>query len=217
VIRFSIVAASFVALNIASAAYAQNAPAQSAPAASQGPLIVERIHNGIVIAPDYKVTEVNGDLGQLAGGYVGRVFDDRLLVGGAGYWLANGSRGTDLGYGGVLIGWTTAPARIRFGARGLVGGGRSTLTLPIDGRVPVGRDLVARFGARSTVPLPGARPSIRVREDFLVLEPQVNAVTKVTSHLAVDVAAGYRLIGMADVLGDRLDGATASLALQLGW
>jgi hypothetical protein len=56
-----------------------------------------------------------------------------------------------------------------------------------------------------------------VREDFLVLEPQVNAVTKVTSHLAVDVAAGYRLVGMADALGDHLDGATASLALQLGW
>jgi hypothetical protein len=153
-----------VALNIASAAYAQ-----TAPAASQGPLIVERIHNGVVIAPDYKVTEVNGDLGQLAGGYVGRVFDDRLLIGGAGYWLANGSRGTDLGYGGVLIGWTTAPARIRFGARSLVGGGRATLALPIDSQLLVSRvpdprvaagarDLVARFGARSTA-LPAWRPA----------------------------------------------------------
>ncbi len=66
-------------------------------------------------------------------------------------------------------------------------------------------------------PVGSLLPSVRVREDFFVFEPQISAVTKVTNHIAVDVAAGYRVIGMADALGDRLDGATGSLGLQFGW
>ncbi len=42
-------------------------------------------------------------------------------------------------------------------------------------------------------------------------------MTKVTNHIVVDVAAGYRVISMADTLGNRLDGATGSLGLQFGW
>src|SRR6185436_8954959 len=132
--RFSMLASALVAITFTSAAYAQDAAAPP-PAPSQGPLVLERIHNGIVVAPDYKVTELNGDVAQLAGAYVGRVIDDRLLIGGAGYWLANGTRGSELRYGGVMIGWTTAPGRIRFGARGLVGGGSGTLALSLDNRI----------------------------------------------------------------------------------
>jgi hypothetical protein len=92
----------------------------------------------------------------------------------------------------------------------------------VDPRVaPVVRDartFAARFGARVPAPVQGTVPSaVRVREDFFVFEPQVNALTRVTDHFAIDLAVGYRLIGMADVLGDRLDGATGSLGLQFGW
>lgn len=224
-------------LAFASAAYAQDAPAPPA-VPTQGPLVLERVHNGMVVAPDYKVTELNGDFAQLAGAYVGRVFDDHLLIGGAGYWLANGTRGTELQYGGVMVGWTTAPGRIRFGARGLVGGGSGSLAVSLadrlGGRIPDPRmvtagvrdvrDIAARFGVRApplvptgSLPSSGSLPSIRVREDFFVFEPQLSAVTKVTGHLAVDVAAGYRLTSGAEVLGDRLNGATCSLGLQFGW
>ena len=222
-------ASALVALTCTSAAYAQDA---AAPAPTPGPLVLERVHNGFVVAPDYKVTELNGDVAQLAGAYVGRVIDDQLLIGGAGYWLANGERGTELRYGGVMVGWTTAPGRIRFGARGLVGGGSGTVALSLDDRIGgriqdpriLGagmrdiRDIGARFGVRMPPLIPvGSIPSFRVHEDFFVFEPQVNVVTKVTGHIAVDVAAGYRLIGLADALGDRLEGVTGSLGLQLGW
>lgn len=227
--RLPIFGSALAVLVFTSAAFAQGA---APPAPAQGPLVIERIHNGIVVAPDYKVTELNGDVAQLAGAYVGRVIDDKLLIGGAGYWLASGPRGSDLKYGGVMVGWTTAPARIRFGARGLVGGGSGTLALSldnrIDGRIPDPRmlaagirdvrDFGARFGVRVPPLLPSRPlPAFRVHEDFFVFEPQVSAVTKVTDHLAVDVAAGYRLVGLADVLGDRLGGATGSLGLQFGW
>jgi len=228
--RFSMLASAVAALTFTTAAYAQEAPS---PAPSQGPLVLERIHNGIVVAPDYKVTELNGDIAQLAGAYVGRVIDDRLMIGGAGYWLVNGTRGTELRYGGVMVGWTTAPGRIRFGARGLVGGGSGTLSVSLadrlGGRLPDprivstgirdARDIAARFGVRvpPLTPVGSLLPSVRVREDFFVFEPQISAVTKVTNHIAVDVAAGYRVIGMADALGDRLDGATGSLGLQFEW
>ena len=92
--RLSMLASAIVALAFGSAAYAQEAPS---PPPAQGPLVLERIHDAIVIAPDYKVTELNGDLAQLAGAYAGRVFDDHLLIGGAGYWLADGTHGTELG------------------------------------------------------------------------------------------------------------------------
>ena len=110
---------------------------------------------------------------------------------------------------------------------------RSTLAVSLadrfDGRLPDplilsagirdARDIAARFGVRvpPLIPVGSLLPSVRVREDFFVVEPQVSAATKVTNHIAVDVAAGYRLIGAADALGDRLDGATASLGLQFGW
>lgn len=228
-IRSSMRASALAALAFTSAAYAQDAPAS---ASAQGPLVIEKIHNGLVVAPDYKVTELNGDVAQLAGAYVGRVFDDRLLIGGAGYWLANGTRGTELRYGGVMVGWMTAPGRIRFGARGLVGGGSGTLTMSFADRpggrmpdprmmtagIPDVRDFGARFGVRVPPLIPnGSLPSFRVREEFFVFEPQVSAVTKVTGHIAIDVAAGYRLTGGAEALGDRLDGATGSLGLQFGW
>lgn len=229
--RFSMLAAALAALTFTSAAYAQDSP-PSPPAPVQGPLIIERIHNGMVVVPDYKVTELDGDVAQLAGAYVGRVIDDRLLIGGAGYWLANGGRGTELRYGGVMIGWTTAPGRIRFGARGLVGGGSGTLAVSLadrlGGPIPDPRfasagvrnvsDIAARFGVRVPPLIPaGSLPSFRIREDFFVFEPQLSAATKVTDHIAVDVAAGYRVTAGAEVLGDRLNGATGSLGLQFGW
>ena len=235
-------ACALVALTFTSAAYAQDgAPSEASseaqspaypPAPPTGPLLLERIHNGIVVAPDYKVTDFDGDVAQLAGGYVGRVMDDRLLIGGAGYWLTNGARGTELRYGGVMVGWTTAPGRIRFGARGLVGGGSGTLAVSLvnrlGGRLPYPgatsqtlqdvTTIAARFGVRVPPLAPlGMLPSIRVREEFFVFEPQVSAVTRVTDHLAVDVAAGYRLTAGAETLGDRLNGATGSLGLQFGW
>lgn len=99
-----------------------------AQAPAPAPLVVEPIPSQLIIAPDYKLTGVDGDLGQLAGVYGGTLIDDAVFVGAAGYWLANGSDAVRLTYGGVLIGWSSPGAgRIRFGARGLTGIGTATL------------------------------------------------------------------------------------------
>ena len=195
--------------------------AQAAPP----PLIVERVENAFVVAPDYKVTDIDGTVGQLAGAYAGRVFDEALMIGGAGYWLVNGSRGEELAYGGLLVGWS-APERvvgIRFGARGLVGVGSGTLgrDLGIRGG-PVGiPDRRIRFGG-VTGGQPGSLPAsstvrILARDDFFVFEPQVTAGADLFRHVTLNLGAGYRLTGFTDALDDGLNGVTGNLALQFDW
>src|SRR5437762_4912551 len=72
---------------------------------AQGPLVLEPLSHGFVVAPDVKVTKVNGNVETLAGGYAGRIQDRHLLIAGAGYWLANGKNGRELGYGGAVGRW----------------------------------------------------------------------------------------------------------------
>jgi hypothetical protein len=60
-------------------------------------LLLERINNPFVVAPDFKMTDLDGETGQLAGAYVGRLLDNTLLVGGAAYWLVSGNGGEEMG------------------------------------------------------------------------------------------------------------------------
>ena len=205
------------------ASYAQTV--DSTP--DQGPLIVELVHDSLIVATDYKVTDLDGELGHLAGGYIGRVIEDVLFVGGAGYWLVNGSGGDELAYGGLLVGWSTPlGSRIRFGARGLVGVGQATLGTNVDirrgrgGFNGRGTDRRIRFGTRARDGVAGtARSTIRVRarDEFFVFEPQADLLTRVTDHVSVNWAAGYRLTRLTDALDDRVNGATGSVALQFEW
>ncbi len=202
-------------------AFAQNAPAQ-------GPLVIERVHNPFVVAPDYKVTDLDGELGQLAGVYAGRSLDGTLFIGGAGYWLVNGSGGDELAYGGVLTGWSMpAGRRIRFGARGLVGFGRATLGTDLD--ITRGLNDPRGFGGRGdgrgdirfgTTGRGGTQVSsirVRARDDFFVFEPQADVLTRITDHIGLNWAAGYRLTALTDALDDRINGPTGSVAVQLEW
>ncbi len=181
-------------------------------ATSQGPLIVEVVHDPFVVAADYKVTDLDGKVGQLVGGYIGRAMDDTLFIGAAGYWLVNGSGGDELGYGGLLTGWSTPLGnRIRFGARGLIGGGRATLGTDVDVLLGAGR-FNHRGRAASLQNLRGL-----ARDDFFVFEPQADLLTRMTNHVSLHWAAGYRLTAFADVLDDRLNGATGSVSLEAEW
>jgi hypothetical protein len=217
----AIIAAALLVVASAGSAAAQET---AAPPATQKPLVIEQIHSPFVIAPEYKVTEVDGDWRQLAGVYAGRLFDEQLLIAGAVYTLVNGPDRTDLTYGGLLIGWSTPEARIRFGARALIGGGRSTLPVTLwcdvcsrarsDPRA-VPDSTVARFGTRT--PLTPQNITVSARDDFAVIEPVGNVVTQVTDHIGVDLSVGYRWTGYENVLGDRLEGAIGSIALRFGW
>ena len=215
---------------------ASTASAQVAQPTSGGPLVLERIHDGWVAAPDVKVTDVDTRTAQLAGVYGGRLIDDTVLIGGAGYWLTNQDRDFKLAYGGVVIGWQSREmGRIRFGGRGLVGAGRATLGIdrgPLPpaqriGPVPQG-DI--RFGATTpSVRGPGPGPATTLapdagrsrrliaRDDFLVFEPQATISLRLVKAVGVSCGVGYRATAETDILRDRLNGPTANVAIQFGW
>ena len=104
------------------------AAAAQEPEAATGP-VVERIRSGFVVAPDLKITSVDGGSGPLAGLYGGFVTDRRLLLGAGAYWLTGGPGSVDLAYGGGLVEWFANPrGRLDVSVRSLFGAGRATLT-----------------------------------------------------------------------------------------
>ena len=176
-------------------------------------VVLERIHNDFVVAPEFKVADVDGRTGTLAGVSAGLLQQDTFFVGGAGYWLTNGSDDFEMMYGGLVLGWNVRPERrVQFGAQGLLGFGSATLGTDINVLTRDGRDTRGRLDTRV-----GSTRTARVgvREDFFVAEPQVTFGTKLTDHLGLSVAAGYRLTGFVDRLDDRLNGATGTVSLQI--
>src|SRR5215471_8438646 len=120
-------ATSFVARQAAAQSVAQIAGevaesgtlAESAQPTS-GPMTVERLHSGFMVAPDFKATLFDKKVSPLAGGYAGWVTDDTIFIGGAGYWLANGSRDRRLAYGGLMVQWlTNTEGSVGFSLKGL--------------------------------------------------------------------------------------------------
>src|SRR5258708_31947560 len=47
---------------------------------NRGPMIVERVHNGFLFAPDVKVTRVDHRTSELAGGYAAWLNDDKVFI-----------------------------------------------------------------------------------------------------------------------------------------
>jgi hypothetical protein len=182
---------------------------------TQGPMIVEPIHSGFLAAPDVKITEVDRRTSELVGGYAGWVTDDTFFIGGGGYWLANRNRDREMAYGGLVVQWLTwKSSRVGFGAKGLVGGGEATLGDTINVRVPE----VRAANGRVTTPATTISQHVRFRDGFLLAEPEALLTFKLTTRLRLAASAGYRFTGSErrGFGGDRLDGATGSVALQIG-
>jgi hypothetical protein len=199
-------------LMIASTAAVAAAQERTPPAAPGG-LLLERIHNDFVVAPDFKVTDVDGRTGTLAGVSAGWLQEDALFFGGAGYWLTNRSDDFEMMYGGLVVGWNARPERrVQFGARGLVGVGRATLGTDLTTAIRDGRDGRGRLDTR--VGSTSRTTRVGLREDFLVAEPQITFGTRLSEHFALNWAAGYRFAGLVDRLGDRLNGPTGTVSLQ---
>lgn len=191
------------------AASAQTAAAPSAEQPSQGPMIIEPVHNGFLVAPEVKVTEIDRRSSTLAGGYAGFVFGDHLFVGGAGYGLAAERRGRAMAYGGLMLQWLGGGTdRFGWSAKALLGGGTSE---------SLGTVQVVERGRSVSVPL-------RARQNFFVAEPGLDARLRLTSHLTLAAGAGYRFTGDArgrrdagfTLPGSRLNGAVGSIGLQIG-
>jgi hypothetical protein len=198
------------------AASAQTSPDGTAPPASQGPMLVERIHSGFLVAPDVKVTEVDKKTSELVGGYAGWVTDDTFFIGGGGYWLANQSHDREMAYGGLVVQWLAhANSRVGFSAKGLLGGGRATLASPVS-------DLIARGDPRGRIGPADPRRTVltntivRFRQDFFVAEPEVDLLLRLTRHLRLTAGAGYRFTAGEGRDDSRLRGAVGSVSLQVG-
>jgi len=182
--------------------WAGTAHAQAPGGPSSGPLVFERIESHFVVAPEYKFTDLDGRTGHMAGLSAGMLTDRSLFVGGAIYFLTNGSDDFGLTYGGLLTGWTTGlNSHLRVGGRGLFGFGGATLG-----------ESFASFDPRYR----GFRNYLFIgHDDFVFAEPQAQAHVSFANHVGIDVTGGYRFAGWDELGG--IDGATGSLAVQIGW
>lgn len=206
-----------VVLSPLAAAAQGGAPPSTPP--NQGPMTVERVKSGFLVAPDFKVTEFDHRMSELAGAYAGWLSDRTFFLGGGGYWLANRSRDREMAYGGLVVGWFAgADRRLGFGAKGLIGGGRARLassfgTIFDDDDHDERRLEVIAPGPALLIP---PQLNVRLRDDFFVAEPEATVIVGLTKHFRLTAGAGYRLIGGARGTRNRLQGATGSVALQIG-
>lgn len=206
-----------------SVAWAQQ---QNTTQTSTTPVRVERVENRFLLSPDYKVTRLDGDTGQLAGVSAGYLIEDLYYIGGAGYWLASGASAWDLAYGGVVAGVRFPMSdRIAFGVKGLAGVGTATLRTTF-GDVMPGRDwslvgLPTGHGGRWHMPAANQLVNVgdtrvEVSDTFFVFEPQADVVFAITKRIRFGLAGGYHSTNGVEPLGDRLNGATATVSIQFG-
>lgn len=182
---------------------------------SQGPMIVERVHSGWLVAPDFKVTRLDHRTSELAGAYGGWVADENVFFGAGLYVLTNGSRDREMAYGGFVFQWLGATDRtFGYSLKTLLGGGEATLTDSFTELVPVPRPI------GSTVPIAFAPQTLqfRSRQQFFVVEPEANALVRLGRNVHLTVGAGYRFIGSDRWNPDthRLSGATGTVGVQIG-
>jgi hypothetical protein len=170
-------------------------------------MLVERVKSGFLIAPDFKVTDYDRKASPLAGAYGGWLTDRTCLGGAGGYWLADRSRNRNLGYGGLVLGWFMGADRaVGFGAKGLIGGGRATLTSDVTILQP-------QLRGQPRVPV---TTTVRFRDDFFVAEPEADVLVHLSEHFKLTGGVGYRFINGARRADERIRGVTGSVALQIG-
>ena len=162
----------------------------ASPAGAQtpgsGPLVLEPIGNGFVVAPDVKVTSMNGRIETLVGGYAAHVSDSHLLIGGAGYGLVTGDHGRGLGYGGLITGWIFYPkSTISLTAKDLLGFG--WLSQPYTA-VPPHYD-------HNHVVVP-VGPAYYAGQQFFIFEPELDVHVKISHLVAITAGGSYRLVNL---------------------
>jgi hypothetical protein len=214
-----------VAVSITPAA-AQTTTTQGTPATA-GPLSIERIPSGWVVAPDVAFTQVNDDFATLAGIYGGWLQDRTFLVGAGGYWLANNAHDFKMAYGGLVMQYLArADRRIGFGVKGLVGGGAATISArygdvfgtPLDQSpaIKFGRYRHDRADRHSGTGTLTADTRLLFDDVFFLAEPQAQLLWNVTSQVRITFGAGYRITSGADAINDRLRGPIGSIAVAFG-
>src|SRR4051794_13005698 len=166
--RASAVAVGMLLLPVAAGAQSAGAAGSS----GQGPMTVERVKSGFLVAPGVKITDFDHHTSELIGAEAGWLAQQMFFVGGGGYWMVNGSQDQELAYGGLVLGLSTPVDRpFSFGVKGLLGGGHATVSRSITYFDNGGRGdvRIQGPGGRQNVVVPIVT-NIRVHEDFLVAE-----------------------------------------------
>ena len=195
-------------------------------------LVGGNVDSGFFLAPDFKFTEVDGKFANLAGVYGGWLIDRKLVLGGGGYFLTNRDDDFKMTYGGFVAEYFfRSDQLVNFSVKGLVGGGTATVAgnrgrlddLPIELPFDFPNRLRGRgFDFPSIPGFPGFPefpfPIFNdVSESFFVAEPEVNLNLNITENLRIGFGGGYRFIGGAGRINDRLDGFTANAALKIAF
>jgi PEGA domain len=180
-------------------------PTAPAPSSPSSGIVRTATEDGFVIAPDYRVTEINHHTAQMVGAYGGYVFAKQLLIGAGGYWQADTTDGARMFYTGPVVEWRLFPdSTIGLNLHGLVGGGWRYLD-----------DNFYYWQIRSNrfLPPPGTRTFPRgwYNDGFFVAEPEAQIVWRVGSWARVQGGVGYRATST-----DGLSGASGSVSVQFG-
>ena len=198
------------------------APAASQAADPQAPpakpisskVVVERVENTAIFAPDFKYTDVDHTDGFLLGAYGGVLLDKTVFFGGGGYWMVNGDDLHGLGYGGVIVEWHLLRSRAASVSVGGLGG--------------YGLARVSTYqGYGYPVPAPGPHHGggyggyghsgyWLYDQGFMVGEPQVSVVFKIGNNAAIAANVGYRFAAFANGAEDQINGLTAGVSIRFG-
>jgi hypothetical protein len=188
---------------------------------TSGPMTVERLHEGFLIAPDVKISNVDHTTSELVGGSAGWVTDQTFFIGGGGYWLANQSSTRKMGYGGLVVQWLAhSDNRIGFSVKGLLGAGGATVGATVTELIyppnfPFGPDGRMLTGNQLTQPaLTTTTATVRLHEGFFVAEPEANLTVRLSKRVRLAGGLGYRAVSRDRRDGTQLSGATGSLGLQ---
>jgi PEGA domain-containing protein len=178
------------------------------PRGSEGGLHVTTGEDGFMIAPDYRVTDINHHTAQLLGAYGGYVFGRQFLVGAGGYWQVDSTDGLRIAYGGPVFEWRIFPDKaVGLNLHGLIGGGWryaddsyfANFGRPrLDHRgVPAGRNNTLPYGFYD--------------DAFFVAEPDAQVVVRLASWIRLQGGVGYRATS-----SDNTNGASGSVSVQFG-
>jgi hypothetical protein len=218
-------AACLVATSPVGAMAGQDSQKPAQPAVGKTTVVVEQVENGSTFGAEVKYTQVNDRDAVLLGGYAGAVFDNTLLIGGAGYWQVNsdyyhggGGYHVGMGYGGALLEWYAlrSPA-IAISVRGLIGGGVSTVSVPWNGYT----EPHASFGHHGppTEPRPPTGSTVGYYvydQGFFIAEPQLNVTVRIAHGVALVGGVSYRVIGAANGFEDQIGGLTGTATIRFG-
>lgn len=196
-------------VGLPSVAWADDPQAPPAQAGSSK-VVVERVENTFIFAPDFKYTQVDGYDGFLLGGYSGVLLDKKFFLGGGGYWMVNGDDIHELAYGGVIAEWH------------LLRGHSASVTVGGLGGFGVGR--VAYAYTRNDypgVPMPhhayGGYGYWGYGDyGFMVGEPQVSVVFRISDGASVAANVGYRFVAFANGQEDHFRGLTGGVSIRFG-